>query len=52
MLASIQQLLAQLPQQLDRQEASILHDPFVLLPGAGGGRMNPLGVVLLQEMHR
>jgi hypothetical protein len=51
MLASIQALLAQLPQQLDRQEASILHDPLALLPG-GGGRMNPMGVVLLQEMAR
>lgn len=41
--------LAQLPQPLDRQEAYIVHDPFALLPC---GRVNPMGVVLLQEKDR
>lgn len=45
----VKQLLLQLPQVLDRAEASILHDPFAALPC---GRMNPMGVVLLQEMAR
>jgi hypothetical protein len=45
----ITQLLRQLPAPLDRSQASILHDPFAGLPG---GRMNPMGVVLLQEMER
>jgi hypothetical protein len=49
MAGLIDQLLAQLPVPLDRQEASILHDPFALLPC---GRVNPMGVVLLQEMDR
>jgi len=45
----VKQLLLQLPKALDRAEASILHDPFAALPC---GRMNPMGVVLLQEMAR
>lgn len=49
MAGVIDQLLVQLPQPLDRQEASILHNPFALLPC---GRVNPMGVVLLQEMDR
>lgn len=49
MAGVIKQLLAQLPQPLDRGEASILHDPCAVLPC---GRMNPMGVVLLQEMDR
>lgn len=48
-LALITGLISQLPRQLSKEEASILHDPFaVVLPG----RINPLGVVLLQEMSR
>jgi hypothetical protein len=45
----IKQLLAQLPQQLDRAEASILHNPFAVLPC---GRVSPMGVVLQQEIDR
>jgi hypothetical protein len=45
----VKQLLAQLPQQLDRDEASILHNPFAVLEC---GRMSPMGVVLQQEMDR
>jgi hypothetical protein len=45
----LQQLLDQLPPQLDRAQASALHDPFARLPC---GRRSPLGVVLRQEMDR
>lgn len=49
MAGVVKQLLAQLPQPLSTQEASILHDPLALLPC---GRANPMGVVLRQEMDR
>lgn len=49
MTGIIAQLLRQLPALLERSGASILHDPFAALTG---GRMNPMGVVLLQEMER
>lgn len=49
MAGVIAQLLRQMPATLERSQASILHDPFAALPG---GRMNPMGVVLLQEMER
>jgi hypothetical protein len=42
-------MLAQLPAPLRREEASVLHDPFAALPS---GRVNSLGMVLLQEMDR
>jgi hypothetical protein len=45
----VQQLVAELPLELDRAQASILHSPFGVLPC---GRMDPLGVVLLQEIAR
>lgn len=50
MAGVISQLVAQLPQRLDTADASILHNPLAALPG--GGRMHPLGVVLLQEVDR
>ncbi|KAF8058456.1 DNAH6 [Scenedesmus sp. PABB004] len=43
------EMLAGLPAPLARRDASVLRDPFGALPG---GRVNSLGVVLLQEMHR
>jgi hypothetical protein len=42
-------MLTQLPAALRREDASVLHDPFAALPG---GRVNSLGMVLLQEMDR
>lgn len=45
----ISEMLAHLPGQLRREDASVLRDPFAALPG---GRLNALGMVLLQEMDR
>lgn len=49
MLSHIDGMLKQLPLQLDRTDASVLHDPFAAMPGGG---VNSLGMVLLQEMAR
>ncbi|WIA37814.1 hypothetical protein OEZ86_014676 [Tetradesmus obliquus] len=45
----IAEMLEQLPGPLRREDSSVLHDPFAALPG---GRVNSLGMVLLQEMDR
>jgi hypothetical protein len=45
----VAEMLGQLPAPLRREDASVLHDPFAALPG---GRVNSLGMVLLQEMDR
>ncbi|WIA17601.1 hypothetical protein OEZ85_014416 [Tetradesmus obliquus] len=45
----IAEMLEQLPGPLRREDSSVLHDPFAALRG---GRVNSLGMVLLQEMDR
>jgi hypothetical protein len=45
----IAEMLAHLPVVLRREDPSVLHDPFAAL---SGGRVNSLGMVLLQEMDR
>eukprot|EP00879_Flechtneria_rotunda_P015623 GHRR01016340.1.p1 GENE.GHRR01016340.1~~GHRR01016340.1.p1 ORF type:complete len:436 (+),score=144.24 GHRR01016340.1:789-2096(+) len=49
MAGRVAEMLTVLPKPMDRAYASILHDPLAPLPG---GKLNPLGIVLLQEMGR